>query len=47
MSILDDVAEMFRRLVALVVFLLLLGVLLVAVVGGMLLFGWLASGARF
>jgi hypothetical protein len=47
MTIFDYVADMFRRMVATVVFVLLLGVLLVVVVGIMLLVGWLASGARF
>jgi hypothetical protein len=47
MTIFGYVADMFRRLVAAVVFVLLLGVLLVVVVGIMLLVGWLASGARF
>ena len=47
MTIFDYVADMFRRMVAAVVFVLLLSVLLVVVVGIMLLVGWLASGARF
>jgi hypothetical protein len=47
MTIFDYVGDMFRRLVAAVVFVLLLGVLLVVVVGIVLLVGWLASGARF
>jgi hypothetical protein len=47
MTISDYVADMFRRLVATLIFMLLAGVLLVAAVGVVLLAGWLASGARF
>jgi hypothetical protein len=47
MTIFDYVADMFRRLVATLIFMLLAGVLLVAAVGVVLLVGWLASGARF
>jgi hypothetical protein len=46
-TVFGDVADMFKRLVAALMFLLLLGLGLVAVVAIILLIGWLASGARF
>ena len=46
MTIFEYVADMFRRLIAAGIFILLLGVALVVIVGGVLLVGWLLSGAR-
>jgi hypothetical protein len=47
MTVFDYVADMFRRLIAALIFMLLVGVLLVVAVGIVLLVGWLAAGARF
>ena len=47
MTVFGYVADMFKRLIAAVIFMLLLGLGLVAAVAVLLLVGWLASGARF
>jgi hypothetical protein len=46
-TIFGYVADMFRRLVAAGIFMLLLGLALVVIVGALLLIGWLLAGARF
>jgi hypothetical protein len=46
-SIFSYVADMFKRLIAALLFMLLLGLGLVVVVTIILLVGWLATGARF